>query len=72
MSCYSCLVLYPPAIINHVISDLLVYLYHSMQSSVDKNEEIFSVKFCTFVKVKLLREKIAYLLKELLEDEYNI
>ena len=39
----------------------------STHSTVDKNEEVVSVKFCTYVKVKILREKNAYLLKELVE-----
>ena len=41
-------------------------------SIVDGNEEIVSVEFCTYVKVKILREKNACLLKELLEDVKNL
>ena len=44
----------------------------STHSNVDENEEIVSVEFCTYVKVNLLREKNAYLLKELLENVINL
>ena len=38
----------------------------STHSTVDENEVIVSVEFCTYIKVK--REKNAYLLKKVLED----
>ena len=41
---------------------------HSTPSSVDKNNEIVRVQYCTYIKVKKLRRNNTYLLKELLED----
>ena len=45
---------------------------HSPYSSINGNEEIVSVEFCTYIKVKILTEKNAHLLKELLEDVKNL
>ena len=44
----------------------------STHSNVDENEEIVSAEFCAYVKVNLLREKNAYLLKQLLENVINL
>lgn len=38
-----------------------------MYSGVNQNEEIVSVEFCTYVKIKILKEKNAQLLKEFLD-----
>ena len=62
-------------IINHIFSSLGTYILkmsHSPHSSVDGNEDIVSVEFCAYVKVKMVREKNACLLKELLEDVKNL
>ena len=40
----------------------------SKRSNINENEEIVSAEFITYLKVKILKEQNAYLLKELLED----
>lgn len=53
------------------LTDILK-MSQSTHSSVNENEEIVPVELCTYVKVNLLREKNAYLLKELLENVINL
>ena len=41
------------------IFTLILKISHSMYSGVNENEEIVSVEFCTYVKIKILRENNA-------------
>ena len=41
------------------IFTLILKISQSMYSGVNENEEIVSVEFCTYVKIKILREKNA-------------
>ena len=43
----------------YLIFTLILKMSQSMYSSVNENEEIVSVEFCTYVKINILREKNA-------------
>ena len=43
----------------YLIFTLILKMSQSMYNSVNENEEIVSVEFCTYVKINILREKNA-------------
>lgn len=50
----------------------ILTMSQSRSCSDHENEKIVSIRFCTYVKLKMWRKRNAHLLKELLEDVNNL